>query len=156
MLGLKHLRIGIIIRSVMVALLPLLLLAGCAVSFVSPYDALTDQAIQQASVKVETIFSKVTVGKLPHAQTRDDYRELDGQLAVIATRASIHGDKNKAEQEVVRLLQEEMTELEAFHRNVAPYRVSQLAGARSILRSLLHHQKGKKEAVGRGSEGGAQ
>ena len=130
------------------------LIAGCAVSFVSPYDELTNAAIHDAAVKAETIFAKVTVNKEPYPKLRDDYRELDGKLAVIALRSESFGKKNEAEKAVVKLLQQEMADLEGFHRDVAPYRASQLAGARSILRSLVHHQKAKKSALGSQPEGG--
>ena len=144
------------LRSGLFLVAALWLVAGCAVSFVSPFDELTNAAIHDAAVKAETIFAKVTVSKEPYAKVRADYRELDGKLAVIAMRAESYGRKNEAEQAVVKLFQEEMGELEAFHRDVAPYRASQLAGARSILRSLVHHQKAKKAAIGAPAGGGAQ
>jgi hypothetical protein len=138
------------------ALLPFLMLAGCAVQFVSPYDVITDEAIQGAILKAETIFSKVTVANAPYAQVRTEYRELEAMLNVISTRAAMGGTKNQYEQGLVTKLKEEMADLEAFHRNVAPYRASRIASTRVIFASLLHHEKGKKAASGGSTEGGGR
>jgi hypothetical protein len=147
-------RAGTALRTLLLALLPLLLLAGCAVQFVSPYDALTDEAIQQAVLKAETIFAKVTATNASHAQTREEYRELDAMLNVIATRASIAGKKNQSELDLIKQIQAEMADLEAFHRDVAPYRASRIAITRVNFAALLHHEKGKKAATAAATGGG--
>jgi hypothetical protein len=135
-------------------MLPLVLLAGCAVQFVSPYDALTDEAIQQAVLKAETIFAKVTRSNASHAQVREDYRELEAMLAVVATRAAIDKKKNQFELGLVEKFREEVAELEAFHRDVGPYRASRLESTRVTIGSLLHHEKSKKAATAGGTRGG--
>lgn len=137
-------------------LLPLLLLGGCAVSFVSPYDAMTDAAIQEAAVKAETIFAKVAVNKAGHASTAGDYRELDGMLAVLAMRAEVKGEKNATEQGRVASLRREMAALEKTHVETGPYRVSATSNARRVLRALIHHQESKQAASAAGGTGGAE
>ena len=135
-------------------MLPLLLLSGCAVSLVAPYDAVTDAAVQEVAQRTETIIADVTQNGTGYAQHRENYREVHGALGAVALRAELYGDKNKAEREVVSRLQQAMRNLERLHRAAGEFRPAEAEGVRSLLRSLLHHELSKKHSSALVNPGG--
>ena len=130
------------------ALLALLTLffSGCAVSFVSGYDPVTDAGIQEVAKKTETIISDVLANKSGAAVHRENYREAQGALAAVGLRAELYGEKNKAEREIVAKLKLSLAELEELHRMVGSFRPAEAEGVRSLLRTLMHHELSKKNS----------
>ncbi len=143
-------------RAIVLALLPFLFLAGCAVSFVSSYDPITDAGIQEVVKKTETIVADVTVNQTPYAQHRAGYREVQGALAGVALRAGLYGEKNAAEQEIIGKLQKSLGNLEKIHRLVGPFRPEEARLTESLLVSLMHHELSKKRSLPKQAQGGAQ
>lgn len=127
------------------SLLPLLL-GGCAVSFVSGYDPVTDEGIQEVAKKTETIISDVLVNKTGFAGHRENYRQAQGALAAVGLRAELYGEKNKAEREIVGKLKLALGNLEELHRLVGSFRPAEAEGVRSLLRTLMHHELSKKHS----------
>jgi hypothetical protein len=123
-----------------------LLLGGCAVSFVSGYDPVTDAGIQEVAKKTETIVADVLANGTGHAAHRENYREAQGALAAVALRAELYGEKNKAERETIARLRQALGNLEKIHRAVGPFRPAEAEGVRSLLRSLMHHELSKKQS----------
>ncbi len=130
-----------------ITLLPLLLLGGCAVSFVSGYDRITDEGIQEVTKKTETIISDVLVNKTGFASHRENYRQAQGALAAVGLRAEYYGEKNKAEREIIGKLQQALANLEEIHRLVGSFRPAEAEGVRSLLRTLMHHELSKKNSA---------
>jgi hypothetical protein len=123
------------------------LLSGCAVTFVSAYDPVTDAAIQKSAEKAETIIADVLGNGTAWKAHATHWRELHGSLAAVSLRAGLYGEKNKAEQEVVSRLQQASRDLEELHREVGPFRPAEAAGVRSLFRSLMHHELSKKRST---------
>jgi hypothetical protein len=124
-----------------------LLLAGCAVTFVSPYDPLTDAAVQKSAEQAETIITDVLLNGTKWKQHRDHWKELHAGLAVLKLRTAQDGARNKAEQGLVIRLQEAARLLEETHREDGPFLEEEAAGVRSLLRSLIHHESSKKHST---------
>lgn len=134
------------------ALLPLLL-AGCSVLFVSPYDEMTDRAISDLVVKTETFlvrYSATTndLGRLVKAgRAFDDeaakfYNEARGAAAAILLRSE-QKDKNQEEIKMLRDLSSQYDRLEASHR-LGTITKTSAAGLHTTLRALLQVQLTKK------------
>lgn len=131
----------------LLALLPLLLLGGCAVLFVSAYDPVTDEGIQETAKKTETIIADVLSNGTGYAAHREHYREAQGALAAVALRAELYGEKNKAERETIARLRQALGNLEKIHRALGSFRAAEAEGVRSLLRSLMHHELSKKHST---------
>jgi hypothetical protein len=134
------------------ALLPLLL-AGCSVLFVSPYDEMTDRAISDLVVKTETFlvrYSATTndLGRLVKAgRAFDDeaakfYNEARGATAAILLRSE-QKDKNQEEIKILQDLSSQYDRLEASHR-LGTITKTSAAGLHTTLRALLQVQLTKK------------
>lgn len=133
-------------------LLPLLL-GGCAVMFVGPYDPVTDDAIQDLAKNTEVMIAQVTGGSGSYRRQAAFYREAEGALRAIELRAGLY-PKNEAELELTAKLRAAFKNLESIHREVGPFREREAEGVRSLLRSLLHHELSKKRSAGVGAPGG--
>jgi hypothetical protein len=118
------------------------------VSFVAPYDAVTDAAIQNAAQKMEAIFSDAAATGAGHAKYKDDYREAHGALAAVAMRAEIYDEaKNRGEITAARNLQQTLRNLERLHRGAGSLRNTDVATARLQMRLLMQHELAKKRSA---------
>jgi len=126
-----------------------LLLAGCAVIFVSSYDEVTDQQIQDAAKKTEALIGDVLVNRTSYNQDAKDYQEIDGALGALEMRASNY-QKNEAEIDLIQKLRAAMRNLQRIHKEIGPFRQAEAEGVRSLFRSLIHHELSKKRSAGLG------
>lgn len=133
-----------------------LLFSGCAVSFVSGYDPVTDEGIQEVAKKTETIISDVLMNKTGEAAHRENYRQAQGALAAVGLRAELYGEKNKAEREIIGKLKLALADLEELHRLVGSFRPAEAEGVRSLLRSLMHHELSKKHSMALAAQEGGR
>jgi hypothetical protein len=131
------------------------LVSGCAVSFVSSYDPLTDAAVQKSAEQAETIITDVLLNGTTWKPHRDHWKELHAGLAVLKLRTAQDGARNKAEQGLVIRLQEAARLLEETHREDGPFLEEEAAGVRSLLRSLIHHETSKKQSTALANSGRA-
>jgi hypothetical protein len=134
------------------ALLPLLL-AGCSVLFVSPYDEMTDRAVSELVTKTETFLGRYSattndMGRLIKAgRSYDDeaarfYNEARGSVAAILLRSE-QKEKNTEEIKILGDLSGQYDRLEASHR-LGTITKSSAFGLRTTLRALLQVQLTKK------------
>jgi hypothetical protein len=130
-----------------------LLMAGCSVLFVSPYDEMTDRAISDLVVKTETFLGRYSattndLGRLVKAgRAFDDeaakfYNEARGATAAIRLRSE-QKDKNEEEIKMLRDLSSQYDRLEASHR-LGTITKQSAKGLHTTLRSLLQVQLTKK------------
>ena len=133
-------------------LLPLVL-AGCALMLVGPYDPVTDAAIQDLAKRTEIVIAEVTQAEGSYRKHASFYREAEGSLRAIEMRAGLY-PKNEAELELTGKLRAAFSNMESIHREVGPFRAREAEGVRSLLRSLLHHELSKKRSAGIGAPAG--
>ena len=126
-----------------------LLLAGCAVTFVSSYDVVTDEQIQDAAKKTEAVIGDVLVNRTGYSQHAKDYQEIDGALGALEMRA-VNYQKNEAEIDLIQKLRAALRNLQRIHREIGPFRQAEAEGVRSLFRSLIHHELSKKRSAGIG------
>jgi hypothetical protein len=130
-----------------------LLLAGCAVLFVSPYDETTDRAVSDLVAKTETFLGRYAAtvdesGKLARpGRAYDDeaakfYNEARGAAAAILLRSE-QKDKNDEEIAILRDLSTRYDQLEASHR-LGRITKTSAAGLHRTLRALVQVQLTKK------------
>jgi len=135
------------------ALLLPLLLAGCSVLFVSPYDEMTDRAVSELVTKTETFLGRYAattneMGKLVKAgRPYDDeaakfYNEARGATAAILLRSE-QKDKNNEEIQILKDLSQRYDALEASHR-LGRITTSSAAALHRTERALLQVQLTKK------------
>src|SRR5436190_23982384 len=65
-----------------------LLFVGCAVVFVSSYDHVTAQQIQDAAKATEVAIADVLANRTSYSQHATDYQEIDGALGALEMRAT--------------------------------------------------------------------
>jgi hypothetical protein len=126
-----------------------LLLVGCAVMFVSSYDEVTDQQIQDAAKTTEALIGDVLVNRTTYNQHAKDYQEVDGALGALEMRASNY-PKNEAEIDLIQKLRVALRNLQRIHKEIGPFRQAEAEGVRSLFRSLIHHELSKKRSAGIG------
>lgn len=120
--------------------------AGCAVQWVSSYDAVTDEAIQASAKQTEVVITDVLARRSSYEVHKANYREIHGALAAIEQRASLY-EKNEAERDTLGKLRKALQNLERIHREIGPFRSAEAEGVRSLYRSLLHHELSKKRSA---------
>jgi hypothetical protein len=125
--------------------LPLLFVA-CAVVFVSSYDQVTDQQIQDAAKTTEALIGDVLVNRTSYSQHAKDYQEIDGALGALEMRAANY-QNNEAEIKLIQNLRAAMRNLQRIHREIGPFRQAEAEGVRSLFRSLIHHELSKKRSA---------
>jgi hypothetical protein len=126
-----------------------LLLVGCAVMFVSSYDEITDQQIQDAAKTTEALIGDVLANRTNYDQHAKDYQEIDGALGALEMRA-VNYQKNEAEVDLIKNLRLALRNLQRIHKEIGPFRRSEAEGVRSLFRSLIHHELAKKRSAGIG------
>ena len=123
-----------------------LLLAGCAVVFVSSYDEVTDQQIQDAAKATEALIGDVLVNRTSYSQHAKDYQQIDGALGALEMRASNY-QNNEAEIDLIQKLLAALRNLQRIHKEIGPFRQAEAEGVRSLFRSLIHHELSKKRSA---------
>jgi hypothetical protein len=122
--------------------LSLLLLAGCAVSFVAAYDETTDRLLIDLSMKTETAIVRADSGQLT-AEDRDKFfDESIGTVRTLKARSSLFA-KNQDEITALGVLEERYDNLKK--RGAAP-RSSLAGGLRGSLLDLQQIQIAKKRS----------
>jgi hypothetical protein len=123
-----------------------LLLVGCAVVFVSSYDEVTDQQIQDAAKKTEALIGDVLANRASYNQHAKDYQEIDGTLGALEMRAANY-QNNEAEIKLIQDLRAAMRNLQRIHKEIGPFRQAEAEGVRSLFRSLIHLELSKKRSA---------
>jgi hypothetical protein len=123
-----------------------LLLAGCAVVFVSSYDEVTDQQIQDGAKTTEALIGDVLANRTSYAQHAKDYQEIDGTLGALEMRAANY-QNNEAEIKLIQDLRAALRNLRRIHKEIGPFRQAEAEGVRSLFRSLIHHELSKKRSA---------
>ncbi len=129
-----------------VGLLLPLLFVGCAVVFVSSYDQVTDQQIQDAAKTTEALIGDVLVNRTTYSQHAKDYQAIDGALGALEMRAANY-QNNEAEIKLIQDLRAAMRNLRRIHKEIGPFRQAEAEGVRSLFRSLIHHELSKKRSA---------
>jgi hypothetical protein len=124
-----------------------LLLASCAVTFVAPYDQITDEAVQELAKKTEIFITDVTLARGSYSQHAGFYREVEGSLGAIELRASLY-PKNEGELDLINRLRTAFQKLKQIHQEVGPFRPAEAEPVRSLLRSLIQVELAKKRSAG--------
>jgi hypothetical protein len=135
------------LRRALSAFLALLLLVSCAVTFVAPYDQITDEAVQELAKKTEIFITDVTLTRGSYSQHADFYREVEGSLGAIELRASLY-QKNEGELDLIKRLRKAFQNLKQIHQEVGPFRPAEAEPVRSLLRSLIQVELAKKRSAG--------
>ena len=123
-----------------------LLFVGCAVVFVSSYDQVTDQQIQDAAKTTEALIGDVLVNRTTYSQHAKDYQAIDGALGALEMRAANY-QNNEAEIKLIQDLRAAMRNLRRIHKEIGPFRQAEAEGVRSLFRSLIHHEPSKKRSA---------
>jgi len=123
-----------------------LLFVGCAVVFVSSYDEVTDQQIQDAAKTTEVLIGDVLVNRTSYSQHAKDYQQIDGALGALEMRAANY-QNNEAELKLIQDLRAALRNLQRIHREIGPFRQAEAEGVRSLFRSLIHHELSKKRSA---------
>jgi hypothetical protein len=130
-----------------------LLMAGCSVLFVSPYDEMTDRAATELVTRTETFLGRYAAATdetgrlLRRGKAYDDeaakfYNDARGAAAAMLIRSE-EKDKNEEEIGILQDLGNQYTKLEASHR-LGTITKSSASGLRRCSRALLHVQLTKK------------
>ena len=123
-----------------------LLFVGCAVVFVSSYDQVTDQQIQDAAKTTEALIGDVLVNRTSYREHAKDYQAIDGALGALEMRAANY-QNNEAEIKLIQDLRAAMRNLRRIHKEIGPFRQAEAEGVRSLFRSLIHHELSKKRSA---------
>src|SRR5438105_13678687 len=123
-----------------------LLFVGCAVFFVSSYDEVTDQQIQDAAKMTEVLIGDVLVNRTTYSQHAKDYQAIDGALGALEMRAANY-QNNEAEIKLIQDLRAAMRNLRRIHKEIGPFRQAESAGVRSLFRPLTHPEPSKKKSA---------
>ena len=129
-------------------LLPFVL-AGCAVMFVAPYDAMVDKQVTELHERTRIFLAKMNASRGSHAQNVDFYQGAHASVAVIRSRAELYGaEKNKGTLANLKLLDSAFTDLEEAHR-AGPLIGPAYANTMDVhFRSLLQIELHKKFSSG--------
>ena len=136
----------------LIVFLPLLL-SGCAVMLVGPYDPVTDEAVQDLAKETEIFIADVTTSGASYGKHAKFYRQAEGSLRAIEMRAGLY-PKNEAELALIGNLRAAFKNLRTTHQEVGPFREREAEPVRSLLRSLMHHELSKKRSAGVGAPAG--
>ena len=119
-----------------------LLLAGCSVLFIAPYDATTDRLLTDLTVLTETVVVKADNDQLPVGEREKFYAEAEGTVNAMKMRAGLYA---KNEQEIAAL-DELGKRYHALHERHASPRTSLTTGLRATLLDVQQIQV-RKNAV---------
>lgn len=99
------------------ACLLVLLMAGCSVMFVTPYDEILDKQVTDLQLKTEQFFAKVEGSGASYEASKPFYQDAKAAVRVMRARAEASGEeKNKGEISEINLLEEKFGQLEVYHR----------------------------------------
>ena len=127
-------------------LAPLILalcLAGCAVSFIAPYDDTTDRLLTDLTVRTQTAVVQADAGQLSAAERDEFYAAAEGSVKAMEMRASLYA-KNDDEITALAALVQRYRDLRA--RGVNP-RTSLSTGLRATLLDLQQIELAKKRST---------
>jgi hypothetical protein len=119
-----------------------LLLAGCSVLFVAPYDATTDRLLTDLTVRTETVVVQADNDQLSVAEREKFYAEAQGTVNAMKMRAGLYA---KNEQEIAAL-DELAKRYQALAERHASPRTSLTTGLRATLLDVQQIQVAKKRS----------
>jgi len=133
-------------------LLPLLL-CGCSVLFVSPYDEVTDRSANELTTRTEIFLVRyaaridetgnvIRSGKSYDSEAAAFYNEARGTVDAMLLRSE-QKEKNEEEIQILQDVRQQYDRLEASHR-LGRITKNSAAGLHRTLRALLHVQLVKK------------
>jgi hypothetical protein len=92
------------------------LIAGCAISFVAPYDEAIDKQLTELHLRTRVFLAKMSATRGAYGNNIAFYREAHASVAVLLSRAKLYGDKNKGTVDNLNRLDAAFTDLEEAHR----------------------------------------
>ena len=119
-----------------------LLLAGCSVLFIAPYDATTDRLLTDLTVQTETVVVKADNDQLSVVEREKFYAEAEGTVNTMKMRAGLYP---KNEQEIAAL-DELGKRYHALHGRHASPRMSLTTGLRATLLDVQQIEVAKKRS----------
>jgi hypothetical protein len=138
------------IKSTSFLLSLLLLLAGCAVTLVGPYDEVTDQAITDLANRTEEFLARMQATGAPYHGNESFYSDAKARLATIKLRAALYPN-NTGEVKLLDQFSGNLDNLAELHR-AGPLTGTVGSTARSTIESniesLLQVELAKKRSSG--------
>jgi hypothetical protein len=126
----------------LLAFLFALLLAGCSVLFIAPYDATTDRFLTDLTVRTETVVVKADNDQLSVEEREKFYAEAEGTVNAMKMRAGLYA---KNEQEIAALDELAKRYRALADRHASP-RTSLTTGLRATLLDLQQIEVAKKRS----------
>lgn len=94
-----------------------LVLSGCTVMFVAPYDEQVDKQITELHQKTRAFLAKMSSSHGSYAENKTFYQEAHAAVAVLISRAKLYGeDKNKGTLAELKQLDVAFDNLEKGHK----------------------------------------
>lgn len=113
----RQLSFPVLRRFAVLWLLPLFLLAGCAVNFVAPYDEVFDRQVSELHQNTAVFLARMHATRGSYSSNRGFYSEAAGSIEVLRTRASLYGEKkNSGTLKELDLLEQAFNDLQEIHR----------------------------------------
>jgi hypothetical protein len=119
-----------------------LLLAGCSVLLIAPYDATTDRLLTDLTVLTETVVVKADNDQLSVGEQEKFYAEAEGTVNAMKMRAGLYA---KNEQEI-EALDELGKRYHALYEHHASPRTSLTTGLRATLLDVQQIEVAKKRS----------
>jgi len=119
-----------------------LLLAGCSVLLIAPYDATTDRILTDLTVRTETVVVRADNDRLSVGEREKFYADAEGTVNAMKMRAGLYA---KNEQEIAAL-DELANRYGALSERHASPRTSLTTGLRATLMDLQQIQVAKKRS----------
>ena len=119
-----------------------LLLAGCSVLLIAPYDATTDRILTDLTVRTETVVVRADNDRLSVGEREKFYADAEGTVNAMKMRAGLYA---KNEQEIAAL-DELANRYRALSERHASPRTSLTTGLRATLMDLQQIQVAKKRS----------
>jgi len=113
-----------------------LLLSGCSVLLIAPYDATTDRLLTDLTVRTETVVVEADNDQLSVGEQEKFYAEAEGTVNAMKMRAGLYA---KNEQELGK-------RYHALHERHASPRTSLTTGLRATLLDVQQIQVAKKRS----------
>jgi hypothetical protein len=133
-----------------------LIISGCAVMLVGPYDEVTDKAINDLEIKTEQFIAKMENTRGDYEGNKPFYVDAKASVRTIRLRAELY-PKNAGELKELDLLDQNLDNLAKLHRAGALTGIA-ADGARTALeanfKSLTQIELAKKRSSGVSSTNG--
>lgn len=134
------------------ALWALILLAGCAVNWVAPYDAVFDQGVSQLHLDTNAFLVRMASTGASYEGNSRFYQEVQGKIGALRARAEFYGtEKNKGTLSLLDSLAANFENLKELH-GAGPLTGDAGKHARTLInsnfRSLLQVELAKKRSSG--------